>query len=255
MPVDLVFGNSQSGPYIAGHRLAQAKGLVEGDVHGLIFRGERYEPYVRFTGDGARFHPAVSTDLRAAIEELQPSCLIAAIHGSDHWIYGMCNQSRPFDFLVPALPHYPISSQTELIPYDLLFRRFRGDMDWQFGLVRTVKTFCDLPIFHIEAPPPVASVELMLRGVYGQTKRLMEQFGCPSISFRYKIWWIWTHVTRSICADLGIHYIAGPPETKDPNGFLDEQYHLDSVHGTDEYGALLVREVAQAKRHLGLVGG
>jgi len=27
------------------------------------------------------------------------------------------------------------------------------------------------------------------------------------------------------------------------------------VHGTDEYGALLVREVAQAKRQLGLVGG
>src|SRR5665213_3031690 len=50
MPVDLVFGNSQTGPNVAGHRLARAKGLVEGDVHGLIFRGESYQPYVKFTG-------------------------------------------------------------------------------------------------------------------------------------------------------------------------------------------------------------
>jgi hypothetical protein len=254
MPVELVFGNSQAGPYVTGHRLARAMGLVECDVHGLIFRGKRYEPYVQFTGEGARFHPAIAADIRAAIEQLQPTCLVAAIHGADHWIYGLCNDPRPFDFLVPALPQYPLSSGAELIPYDLLLRRFRGDMDWQFGLIRSVMAFCDLPIFHIEAPPPVESADLMLRGIYGDTQVRMEQFGCPSIAFRYKIWWIWTQVTKSICADLGVHFVEGPPETRDANGFLDERYHLDGVHGTDEYGALMVREVTRVKRHLGLTG-
>ena len=184
--------SSQAGPYVAGHRLAQAKGLVECDVRGLIFRGERYEPYVQFEPGGVRFHPAVAADLRAALDETQPTCLVAAILGSHHWLLGACNEPRPFDFIVPSLPQHPISPQTELIPYDLLLRRFRGDLNWQFDLVRLARTFCDLPIFHIEAPPPVESAALMLRGVGDPFRERMEQFGFPSTSFRYKIWWIWT---------------------------------------------------------------
>jgi hypothetical protein len=254
MPMELVFGNSQAGPYVAGHRLAQANGLVEFDIRSLVFRGERYEPYVQFGGDGVRFHPAVMADIQAAIAELHPTNLVVTVLGSFHWIYGVCNQPRPFDFLVPALPQHPMSSNAELIPYDLLLRRFRNDLDWQFELIRLVKRFCELPIFHIEAPPPVENADLMLRGVYGHFKEKMEQFGFPSTSFRYKMWWIWTHLAKCFCAELGIHFIEGPAETRDANGFLAEQYHLDGVHGSDEYGALMVGEVAKAKHRMGLAG-
>jgi hypothetical protein len=252
--MELVFGNSQAGPYIAGHRQAQAEGRVDGSVHGLIFRGERYEPYVHFTDDGVRFHPTVLDDLRVAVEELHPTSVVAAILGSDHWIYGIGNEPRPFDFLVPNLPQHPMSAHAEMIPYDLLLRRFRSDLDWQFGLVRFVMTLCELPIFVIEAPPPVENAELMLRPVHGHFKERMEKFGCPSTSFRYKIWWIFTYATKCICADLGISFIEAPPETRDSNGFLNERYYLDGVHGTDEYGALMAGEVAKAKRRMGLAG-
>jgi hypothetical protein len=254
MPVDLVIGNSQAGPYIAGHHLARAKGLVESDVHGLIFRGERYEPYAQFTDQGVQFHPAISADIRVALEDLQPTCLVVTILGSDHWRYGISNEPRPFEFLVPELPQHSVLSQAELIPYDLLIRRFRGDLDWQFGLVRLVKTLCDLPIFQIEAPPPVENVDLMLRRLYGPFKERFEQFGCPSTSFRYKMWWLWTHLAKCFSVELGIHYIEGPAETRDANGFLKEQYFMDGVHGTDEYGMVMVDEVAKARRRMGPAG-
>jgi hypothetical protein len=254
MQVELVIGNSQVGPYVAGHRLAQARGLVECDLRSLIFRGERYEPYAQFAEDGVKFHPAVAADLRAAIDEVHPTSLVVAVLGLDHWILGMSNEPRPFDFLVPALPQHPMSPEAELIPYDLLLRCIRSCLDWQFGLVRLVRMFSELPIFLIEAPPPVENAELMLRGIYGRFKRRMEQFGFPTTSFRYKMWWIWTHVARCFCAELGLHFIEGPPETRDADGFLDEQYYLDGVHGTDEYGVLIVREVARAKRRIGLAG-
>jgi hypothetical protein len=252
MPVELAFGNSQIVPYISGHRPAQDAGLVNCDVHGLEFRGDRYDPYVQFTDDGVKFHPAVVGDLRAAIEEWRPTNLVIAILGSFHWIAGMINEPRPFDFLVPTLPQHRMSPQAELIPFDLLLRRIHGDLGWQFGLVRLAMEFCELPIFVIEAPPPVESFDLMLRSVYGPFKERMEQFGCPSTSFRYKIWWIWTHVAKSYCAELGINFVEGPPETRDANGFLNERYYLDGVHGTVEYGAVMVGEVAKAKRRMGL---
>ncbi len=254
MPVELAFGNSQIVPYISGHRLARASGLVECDIHGLELRGERYEPYVEFADDGVRFHPAVAGDIRVALEELQPTNLVVAILGSFHWIGGMINEARPFDFLVPSLPQHRMSSQAELIPFDLLLRRIRGDLGWQFGLVRLAMGFCELPVFVIEAPPPVENADLMLRAVNGHFRERMEQFGCPSKSFRYKIWWIWTYVARCFCAELGVHFIEGPAETRDANGFLNERYFLDGVHGTDEYGAVMAAEVAKAKRRMGLAG-
>jgi hypothetical protein len=252
MPLELAFGNSQIGPYISGHGLARGRGLTDFDIYGLMIRGEQYDPYIRFTPEGPKFHPAVAADIQTAIDQQRPASLVVAVLGSYHWIYGVCNEPRAFDFVVPDLPQHPMSPGAELIPYDLVLRRIRGDLDWQFGIVRMVKAICDLPIFHIEAPPPVASADLMLRGVYGHFKEKMDQFGYPSTAFRYKMWWVWVHLAKHFCAELGDRFVEGPPETRDADGFLHERYYLDGVHGNDEYGALMVGAVAKARRRLGL---
>jgi hypothetical protein len=255
MPLALAFGNSHIGPYVRGHRLALADGRIECDVHGMTFDGARYEPLIHETDSGKQFNPAIIEDIRSAIDKLAPNCLITAVVGSDHWKYGLINNARPFDFITPALPQYPMSPGTELIPYDLLARRFYIDLDWQFNLVRAVRKFCDLPILHIEAPPPVESVELMLKGIFGPYKESMEQLGCPAVSFRYKIWWIWTDVARKLCAELGLPFVEGPPDTRDAKGFLDARYCGDGLHGTDEYGAVMACEVVRVMRSLGIVRG
>jgi hypothetical protein len=138
-----------------------------------------------------------------------------------------------------------------------LQQRFYSALGWQFGVVRSVQAFSDLPIFHIEAPPPVESVELMVRNVaqHGPTKASREKYGLPSVTFRHKVWWIWNDVTRRICADLGIRFVEGPPETRDAGGFLDQRFYLDGIHGNDEYGKLMAQEVARAMRDMGLAGG
>jgi hypothetical protein len=120
----------------------------------MVFKGDRYEPQIQHKpGRGIQFHPAIAEDIGTTIEELKPICLITAVMGSNHWIYGMSCDPRPFDFLVPDLPQHPLTKGAEIIPYDLLQRRFYSDLDWQFGIVRSVQEFSDLPIFHIEAPP------------------------------------------------------------------------------------------------------
>jgi hypothetical protein len=252
MTLDLIFGNSHTVPYARGHRLATSRGQADSDLHRVVFEGECYQPWIQQTENGLTYHPAAAERLCAKISELQPSCLITAVHGADHWILGMGNEERAFDFCVPALPKHPVSPEAELIPYDLLVRRYRGDLGWQFGLVRAVQRFSTLPIFHLEAPPPVENVELMLKSLSGGFEKRMQDFGLPSVSFRYKIWWLWTHMTKLWCAELGLHFLEGPPSTRDANGFLRECYHSDGVHGNDDYGERMVQEVAKAKQRLGV---
>lgn len=255
MPVELAIGHSQIMPYISGHVVAESRGLTDCGVVDLVLRGPRYEPYVEFTPQGPKLNPAVFADIRTAIETRQPRCLVVALLGSHHWTYGVCNEPRAFDFIVPALPQHPQAPGTELVPYDLMLRRIGDDLNWQFDLVRTIRTFSDLPIFHIEAPPPVQDPDLMLKFVGGDVRERMEQYGFPSSSFRFKMWWLWVHVAKRYCQELGDHFIEGPPETRDSDGFLDVRYYLDGIHGNDDYGAVMVAEVAAARRHLGLAGG
>jgi hypothetical protein len=256
MSTALVFGTSHTGPFVRGHRLARSAGLVGYDVHGMVFHGDRYEPTVHITPDHhLQFNPAITEDIAAAIEELQPSCLITAVMGSCYWSQGMSQDPRPFDFLVPELPQHKLTEETEFIPYDLLRRRFHIDLDWQFGIVRSIREFSDLPIFNIEAPPPVASEQLMIEGIGHHPAMIasLEQHGLPSVSFRYKFWWGWNDVTRCICTDLGMHFVAGPPDTRDADGYLDARFYLDGLHGTDDYGKLMAQAVERAMSDIGVV--
>ena len=255
MSTALVFGTSHTGPFVRGHRLARSEGLIGYDVHGMAFHGERYEPLAEATPDrGVQFNPAIADDIGAMIEELNPSCLITAVMGSCYWSQGLSHDPRPFDFLIPELPEHKLSKESELVPYDLMRLRFHIDLDWQFGIVRSIREFTDLPIFNIEAPPPVASEQLMIEGVdqHAGVKASLEEHGLPSVSFRYKFWWGWTDMTRCIGTDLGIHFVAGPPETRDADGFLNARFYLDGLHGTDEYGKLMAQAVERAMRDAGV---
>lgn len=244
-PIILAVGNSQIGPFIRGHQSLRAKGQLACDVHGLTFEAARYEPEYLFEKDGIQFNPTRIEDSLEAIREKQPIAVVSTVVGSHHWIAGLIHNPRPYDFLVPSLPEHRKSPGTELIPYDLVVTRVRGDLDWQFGLVQAMRDFCDLPIFIVEAPPPVQSADMMLRSLFGHFQAAMEEFGCPSVSFRYKVWWLISDVAKQLCAERGFRFIEGPRETRDQQGFLKECYYLDGVHGNDAYGELMAREVAR----------
>ena len=256
MPTILAFGNSHLWPFVRGHRSLLDKGEIDYDLAVLDFQQAQYEPFVERKSNGmAVYNPLVVEALRTAIAEHKPIGIATAIHGSDHWRHGVIKGPNPFDIVVPALPQHRMSPGVPLVPYDLFVRRIHIAMLWQFGIVTVLRRLCDLPIFHLEAPPPVENESLALRGVYGHFKEAMDEFGTPTVSHRFKLWWVWSQVAMHICAESGVHFIEGPPETRDNNGFLNEQYYEDGVHGSNAYGALIARELAHAMRGLGLLGG
>ena len=246
MPTILAFGNSHLWPFVRGYRSLREKGEAPFTLRVLDFSGEEFHPHFRHDGTQAIFNPLIVEGIQAAIAEAAPDYIVTSVLGSDHWRSGMINNARPYDFLVPALPEHGATPGVELIPYDLINQRIRADMFWQFDLVRMVQTWCAAPMFHVEAPPPVENEALMLRSVYAHFKDAMEEFGCPDVSHRLKQWWCWSRNAREICAELGIRFIEGPPETRDAKGFLNEAHYLDGVHGSDAYGELIARELVKA---------
>ncbi|MDE2516384.1 MAG: hypothetical protein KGL12_10190 [Rhodospirillales bacterium] len=247
-PDGLAFGNSQIAAFVAGARRLRQQGEPVPSLHSLVFRGARYEPFAVLGALGARLHPAIAGDLAAALREADPAFLVAAIMGADHWILGIANDPVPFDFLVPELPGFGLAPGARLIPYDLICRRFRQDMGLRFGLLRLARTLSDRPIYVIEAPPPVASTARMQEWLYGPFAARVARHGMAPAGFRFKIWWVCHRITATLAAELGAHFVEAPAETRDADGFLDPRFFLDGVHGNDAYGALMVRQVAAARR-------
>jgi hypothetical protein len=132
----------------------------------------------------------------------------------------------------------------------MMLRRTRDDFSWQFEIVKCVREFCDIPVYHIEAPPPVENPDIIVRSLNPLYRPRMEEFGLPSVSFRYKVWWISCQAVKNACLDLGVEYVAGPASARTAGGFLNECYNLDGVHGTDEYGKLLIEQLTEAIRPL-----
>ena len=253
MPLDLLIGTSHTVIYMRGHQLAAERGEAPSDLYRFRLDDERYKPLMSFTPAGPLYHPQVYVDLGNRIAELRPDCIVTAVLGAEAWIRGMSHEDPPYDFHVPELPQHPASPDLEQIPYDLLLKNCYGDLGWQFDLVvGAIRRFTDLPIFHIEAPPPARRAELMLRDVRQNawTIERMERSGVPSVAQRFKIWWMWTAMARRLCEENGLHFLAGPPQTRDPDGFLNEAYFGDGVHANNEYGALMVQEVAKARQRL-----
>ena len=246
MPTILAFGNSHLWPFVRGYQSLQKKGATLFDLQVLDFRAERFQPNIHFDGRTATVHTLVREAVQAALHPVAPDYIVTTALSAGHWVHGMVRHRESYDFLVPALPQFGVDPGTTLIPYDLVAARVYADLFWQFALVHMVQASCARPIFHLEAPPPVASEALMLRGISSPFKEDMEEFGYASVAHRFKQWWIWCQTARDICAAHHIAFLAGPPETRDAHGFLREDLYSDGLHGSDIYGEFMARELIRA---------
>jgi hypothetical protein len=250
----LAFGHSQLGALSRGHELLRSRGEIGYDLASLGSWEPRFQPLYHHRGGGRGFNPAFLEAICERITELEPAAIVLSLLGAEPYLRGVINDPRPYDFVLPDRPELGLSPNTELIPYDPVAQRFRDELRWQFDIVVSLREFRDLPLYHIEAPPPVADPKLMEPTVYGRIRERMEEFGCPSVTFRYKAWLLFAAMCKDICAELGLSYVEGPPESRDAQGFLAERYFKDGVHGTDEYGSLIALGLEQAMQRSGMLG-
>ena len=74
-------------------------------------------------------------------------------------------------------------------------------------------------------------------------------------ALRYKLWLAFVDVAKQLCAELGIIFLEGPPQAKDDDDFLREEYRFDGFHANQSYGQLIVRQLIALVQRPGIVGG
>lgn len=162
--------------------------------------------------------------------------------GNPPILIGTLRHPRPFDFVLPSEPDLPLDPEAELVP-SLAVKALleKAGRPW-FGLMRELARLSDGPIYHMEPPPPGEGSEGMAVQTLWPLLPGMARVISPSL-FRYKLWRLHSLVLREVCQPLGIEFVPVPKESQTEQGFLRPRYLGDGVHGSVEYGALILEQM------------
>ncbi len=186
--------------------------------------------------------------------------VVSSIAGSAHFTYGSVNNPEAFDFVVPESPDIPLDRDAKLIPYDLIRKKLHSDLADAMAVMKRIKSSIDVPVYQLSPPPPVGDPDAIAAHINEAAARMSEGWvermqndmrsrGIAPPALRYKLWATFVDVAKQLCEELGIIFLPPPPEAKDGNGFLREEYRWDGFHANPRYGALIVRQlIALAQR-------
>lgn len=203
----------------------------------------RYNPMVSIVDGNTLFNQELERDILDLIEKVKSDALITSILGSEHLIWSVQGQERPFDVILPFAPELPRIPDTELIPFGALYSLVKEGIGPYLRFNKRLSDITSLPVFQLLPPLPVGSQDIILETAPETLKSMLLENGVPSPIIRYKMWRLWIHVAEEIAAELGVSIIPMPEEAKDENGLLKRQYARDSVHANASLGLLTWREI------------
>ena len=180
--------------------------------------------------------------------------IVLSIGGIAHFAHGSVSNPKPFDFVVPESPNIPLDRDATLIPYDLIRKKLRSDLAHGMDVIKQIRSYTDVPVYQLSPPPPVGDPDAIVAHINAATARMSERWieklqsdlkshGIAPRALRYKLWLAFVDVAKQLCAEFDIIFLASPPETKDCDGFLREEYRRDAFHANPRYGELIVRQL------------
>jgi hypothetical protein len=192
------------------------------------------------------------TELRPLREDLaervaKGSVVISAIGGAAHFVLGMVEHERPFDFILSSAPDLPLDPTRDLLPLDAVRETMT---ELAAPLLRGLSVLAGLvnvPLIQIGPPPPLALV------IHART-----QFNFPPEHFigktdtptpkwpRYKMWRLHCEVIEDYCRQHGVKYVGAPTGANDDEGFLHPDFDQDGMHGNAAYGRLFMEDIRRA---------
>jgi hypothetical protein len=173
--------------------------------------------------------------------------VISAIGGSAHFVLGMVEHEQPFDFVLSTDPDLPLDQTRELLPLDAV-RQTLSDL--AAPLLRGVSVLAGLvngPVFQVAPPPPRADV-VHARTVFNfAPEHFIGKTDLPTPKWqRYKMWRLHCEVIEDYCNEHGVKFMGAPAGAIDDDGFIRPILDADGMHGTAEYGRLVLEDIRRA---------
>lgn len=191
--------------------------------------------------------PQLDPALRAKVQAVgeRDKLVFSQVGGNAHHFLGLFRHPQPFDFILPGQPQLALDGAATLLTYAYMAAALRRGVQTDFDLLAALANATSAPICHIESPPPVADSAycqdhlppLFQTGAY-------QGLTVAAPALRYKMWRLHSALIAGECRRLGLGFLPCPPESMDADGFLLPRYYADPLHGNEEYGRLLLRQLA-----------
>lgn len=172
-----------------------------------------------------------------------PVALFLSVGGSDQHTIAMLNHHRVMDVVVPWACDLPVQDGATLIPFRMMEQLLLIEVSWKLNLLRLIHERLGVASYFWQAPPPIGSEEHLQRHPGPQFQELAGSCGFSPLVFRLKVAAIHDELFKSLCVELGVHYLLAPAAALEPNGSLRVDFCTeDSIHAGLAYGALLLAE-------------
>jgi hypothetical protein len=177
-------------------------------------------------------------------QQIADGPVFSMIGGNAHHKLGLVVHPRPFDFVLPAAPHLPLDGRAEIVPSDSVRAALVRIAAEYLDLMRLLKHAVRGQVLHLQPPPIFADESRIAPDVpwmFFEGRRAVS----PRY-LRYKLWHLHSEIIQEFCRDIGILFIAHPPEAVDGDGFLLADYYANAMHVNSRYGALVLRQMREA---------
>ncbi len=241
----ILMGDSHIHAVASGYATSAGRASASAyEVHKFDSHVARYQP-IRTIDDGqSAWNVRFVADILECIERHKPVFIAAVWGGNEHYGHGAVNSPRRYDFVLPTAPNLPLADGAEIVPYDLLVRRFRTPAGALSSLWELLQSCCRLPIYDPAAPPPSRSTDITSR-LPPHWRQQAEAHGVAAPSFRYKVWRLIMELKQESSEAVGARFLAPPAQAIDADGMLRDEYAGDGIHGNRDYGALVVGQLDQ----------
>lgn len=218
--------------------------LTTGRFHYLYDAG--YVPEVQVGPDGAVLHPAIVQALDAG-----PDVVILSIGGNEHNVLSIAQASPQFDFVLGSAPTLALDRHADIIPESVLRETLRDWMGVKIDTMREIRKATKAPVIQAEPPPPLPREQVLAYPKEFFQKTLSLRKVSPDL-LRYKMWRLQTELYREMCAEIGVDYVATPPEFVAPDGMLVRSaWATDATHANELFGERMMQDVfALARQRL-----
>ena len=243
----ILIGDSHIHAVASGYATSAARASASAyEVHKFDSHVARYQP-IRTIDDGqSAWNVRFVADILECIERHKPVFIAAVWGGNEHYGHGAVNSPRRYDFVLPTAPNLPLADGAEIVPYDLLVRRFRTPAGALSSLWELLQSCCGLPIYHLAAPhagpfarhrqPPAAPSTPTSGGIRRHGAILSLQGLASHCGIK----------TRIMCEAVSYPLpLATRTSNRRPNGMIRDEYAGEGIHGNRDYGALVVGQLDQ----------
>jgi hypothetical protein len=229
---------SERSPFILGHsHIAAVNQAVR--RHGLTLK------YLNLWLFGRPVHyssggPVLDGSLDAMIGEE----VISLVGGSAHDVLGLAQHRAAFDFVLPGAPELPVMRDAEVLPAAAVAAALRAQIEDEVLDLVCLLARSGRKVTHVEPPPPIGddprlARELDLMGFVSEPER-----GPSPPSLRLKLWRLHSELVRTTYEASGVTYLSCPPDSQDRSGFLRPEYYAYPCHVNEDYGSLVLRQLA-----------